>query len=101
MTLNEAATVSLAFSQQVAGGKVKHRCVALTRENRHKPTCERTAVRGRVSLAAHAGRNKLRFLGRITKSTKLKPGRYTVTITASNAARQRSEQRTLTFTIVT
>ena len=100
LTLNEAATVILAFTSQVAGRKVKRGCVAPDRENRHKPACKATGVRGRLSLAAHVGTNKLRFLGRITQSNKLKPARYRVKITASNPARQRSKQRTLTFTIV-
>ena len=100
LTLNQAATVSLAFTRQVPGRKVKHGCVAPSRENRHKPVCKRTAVRGQLSVAAHAGKNKLPFLGRITKSNKLKPGRYTVKLTASNPARQHSGQQSLTFTIV-
>jgi hypothetical protein len=100
LTLNEAATVGLAFTRRAAGREVKHGCVAPRRENRHKLVCKRTALRGRLSLAAHAGKNKLRFLGRITKSNELKPGRYSLRITASNPARQRSKQQMLTFTIV-
>jgi hypothetical protein len=41
----------------------------------------------------------VRFQGRITRRKKLKPGRYTLVITATNSAGQRSLPRSLTFTI--
>ncbi|HEV7460052.1 MAG TPA: hypothetical protein VGN78_05925 [Solirubrobacteraceae bacterium] len=41
----------------------------------------------------------MRFQGRITRRKKLKPGRYTLVITATNSAGQRSLPRSLTFTI--
>jgi hypothetical protein len=44
--------------------------------------------------------SKLSFQRRISASKRLKPGRYTLVITAMNAAGQRSKPQTLSFTIV-
>jgi hypothetical protein len=60
----------------------------------------RTIVAGALTLAAHQGINKVRFAGRISRAAKLKPGRYTLLITATNAAQQRASTAPLTFTIV-
>jgi hypothetical protein len=48
----------------------------------------------------HSGTNKLSFQGRVSFSTKLPPGSYTVVITARNAAGQLSYPHQLSFTIV-
>jgi CSLREA domain-containing protein len=99
-TLNEAATVSFSFTQRVAGRKVRGKCVAQTTKNRHKPACKRTVVRGTLSFPAHVGTNRANFQGRISSTRKLKPGTYTVLITAKNSAGQRSSSARLSFTIV-
>jgi 6-phosphogluconolactonase (cycloisomerase 2 family) len=70
-TLSGAAQVSFTFTQH----------------NHKRPL-------GRLTLAGHAGRNRLAFNGRINRHTKLKPGTYTITITASGSTRR------LTFTIL-
>ena len=99
-TLNEAASVSFAFTQQVGGRKVKGKCVAQTKKNRSKHACKRTVTRGALSFAAHAGTNKAIFQGRISHALKLKPGAYTLVITAKNSAGQRSAPARLSFTVV-
>jgi CSLREA domain-containing protein len=99
-TLNEAASVSFSFTQRVGGRKVKGKCVAQRKKNRHKHACKRTVTRGAVSLTAHAGLNKAIFQGRLSHKLKLKPGTYTLVITAKNSAGQRSAASRLTFTIV-
>jgi 6-phosphogluconolactonase (cycloisomerase 2 family) len=70
--LNQAARVTFTFTQ---------------RNHSHSA--------GRLTLPAHAGRNMVAFNGRINRQTELKPGTYTVTITAGA-----STPRRLTFTIV-
>ena len=99
-TLDQAARVRLAFAQQVGGRSVKGRCVTRTRRNRHKRACRRALSRGALSFAAHPGSNKVVFQGRLTRSKKLPPGRYTVVISATNAAGRRSAPRSLHFMIV-
>jgi hypothetical protein len=64
------------------------------------PACTRTVTVGALSFIAGAGAHQVRFQGRISNHNKLKPGRYTLIITATNAAGQQATAR-LTFTIVT
>ena len=98
-TLNEAATVRFAFAQVLPGRKVNGKCVAQTATNRtHKP-CTRSVPRGSLSFSAGAGLHKLAFQGRLTRTTKLKPGTYTLTIRATNAAGQQATKTLRSFTI--
>jgi hypothetical protein len=98
--LNESARVSFAFTQPASGRKVGKKCVAQTRQNKKKRRCTRTLTPATLSFTAHTGTNKVRFQGRISRSTKLKPGRYTLTIIATNPAGRRSLPHSLSFTIV-
>jgi hypothetical protein len=77
VTLNEAAKISLTFTQMQHGHRVHD---------------------GTLRFAAHAGRNKIAFSGRIGKARVLTSGEYTVVIVASNAA-GRSAARQLSFTV--
>lgn len=54
---------------------------------------------GTLSFAGHDGANNVVFQGLISPSKKLKPGRYTVIITARNTADQTSAPQTLSFRI--
>jgi hypothetical protein len=98
--LNEPASVSFAFTQQLVGRKVKGRCVTQTKKNRHKPLCRRTLPQGALSFAGHTGLNKVVFQGRISPSKRLGLGAYTLGITATNSVGERSSPRSLNFTIV-
>lgn len=98
--LSEQAHVDLAFTQRIGGRKVKGRCVAQTKTNRRQGACQRTVTRGRLSFSGHSGTNRVSFQGRISRTQKLEPGRYTLTITATNATGQRSSAKALRFTIV-
>jgi hypothetical protein len=99
-SLNQQARVSFAFTQLVGGRKVKGKCVAPTRRNRHRRACKRTVTPGTLAFAAHNGTNRVSFQGRVSASKKLGLGHYTVVITATNAAGQRSTPQRLSFTIV-
>jgi hypothetical protein len=98
-TLNEAATVRFAFAKLVPGRQVNGQCVAQTKRNRRHKACKRSVPSGSLSFSAGAGLHKLSFQGRLTRTAKLKPGTYTVTITATNTAGQRATN-TLSFAIV-
>jgi hypothetical protein len=74
LTLNEAAKLTLTFS----------------RGRRHA---------GTVAITARAGRNTIRFAGRLMRRKRLAAGGYTLTITA-NADGLRSRPKTLRFTIL-
>jgi hypothetical protein len=98
-SLNERATVGLAFIQRVGGRKLHGRCVTNS-ANRHLPPCTRAQWRGAVSVSAHSGVNRLAFQGRVSRSRRLPPGAYTLLITATNATRQHAGPKRLSFTIV-
>jgi hypothetical protein len=98
--LNEQARVSFAFTQQISGRKVRGKCVAQTHKNRRRHACKRTMTVGTLSFNGHPGKNNVAFQGRITPGQKLKPGRYTLLITATNSAGQHSSAARLSFTIV-
>jgi hypothetical protein len=97
-TLNESAQVWFAFTQPLAGRTVRGRCVAPTSKNRTRRACTRTITRGAMSFSGHSGLNKLVFQGRLSRGKRLKPGRYTLIITATDARGHRATAR-LTFTI--
>ncbi len=99
-TLSEPARVIFTFTQPAAGREVKGRCVAMTHGNRHRRACTRSIKRGTMSVAGHAGLDRVRFQGRLNRSRKLGLGSYTVTIVAVNTAGQRSHASTLHFTII-
>jgi hypothetical protein len=99
-TLNEVATVRFAFAQLLPGRKVNGKCVAQTVANRSHKACTRSVPRGSLSFSAGAGLHRLFFQGRLTRTRKLKPGTYTLTITATNAAGQRATKTLRSFTIV-
>jgi hypothetical protein len=78
-SLNEPATIMLTFAKHVHGRKVEA---------------------GKLVLAgAHAGRNTIRFAGRLSRARRLTPGSYSVTITATGSG-HRTISRPLRFTIV-
>jgi DNA-binding beta-propeller fold protein YncE len=99
-TLNEQAAVHFNFTQRKPGRRTGHRCVPATRRNTKRAHCQRTISAGRLTLAAHAGRNTLRFQGRLSRHRKLRPGRYTLVVTATDSSGVRSASRSISFTIV-
>jgi len=99
-SLSEPARVKLAFSQLKPGRRVGRRCLAPTRSNRRKPRCTRRIAAGSLTHNGHAGTNKVRFQGRLSRFRKLKPGRYTLTITATDPAGNRSNTKATSFTII-
>ncbi len=98
--LNEPATVTLKFTQSAPGRKVSGKCIAQTNHNKHKPGCKLIRVAGELTLPTHLGVNRVLFQGRVSRAQKLKPGRYTLVITAT-ANSKTSRPSTLTFTIAT
>lgn len=97
-SLSEAASVKLEFTQSAAGRKVGRSCVAQTKKNMHKRRCTRTIVAGTLTDSGHAGVNKVRFDGPISRHKKLAPGSYTLLISATAAGKESAVSR-LHFTI--
>ncbi len=98
-TLNEAAGLRLAFTQPAGGRRVAGRCVAQTRHNLKKHACRRTVTVGVLTLTGSAGSDRVRFEGRLSATKRLKPGHYTLMLSAF-ADGLSSAARTVHFTIV-
>jgi hypothetical protein len=99
-SLNEQATVTFSFAQNVNGRKVSGKCVAQTKKSRRKPVCRRAVTVGTLAFTGHSGTNKVAFQGRVSPVEKLEPGHYTLVMTATNSAGERSAPQSLSFTIV-
>jgi streptogramin lyase len=97
--LNEPATVTFSFTQQLAGSSVHHKCVARTRKNAKHRGCRRTVTVGRLSFTGQIGTNQVVFQGRVSSRTKLAPGRYAVVILATNSIGLASTPVALGFTV--
>lgn len=98
-TLNEPASARFAFTQVRAGRRVGSKCLPPTARNRRRRVCKRTITAGVLSFSAHAGVNRVRFKGRISRRKQLKPGRYTLVMTARDSNRASAASRRLSFVI--
>jgi hypothetical protein len=96
--LSRAAAVRFAFTQLQPGRRAGGRCLAQTATNRRKRRCWRTVTGGSFRFSAGVGADSVRFQGRTSRSEKLKPGRYTLVITATDTAGSTTAR--LKFTIV-
>jgi hypothetical protein len=100
-TLNTPASATLTFTEATKGRKGKGgKCVAQTKHNRHKHACKRTITAGALTFAnAAAGTDSISFAGKLSNHKKLKAGRYTVAIEATNSSGHSGTAK-LHFTIV-
>jgi virginiamycin B lyase len=96
--ISESAKLKLVFIEHGGGRRVHQRCLAKSKRNARRPRCNRMA--GTMSLTAHQGRDRISFQGRLSPHTRLQPGTYTMTLTATNARGLRSAARSLQFTIL-
>jgi hypothetical protein len=99
-SLNEQATVTFGFTQLVGGREGAHGCLARTQANAQRKSCSYAVTRGTLSFTGQDGTNSVLFMGRVSHTEKLKPGRYALVITATNTAGQKSAPQKLSFTIV-
>jgi len=97
--LSAAGNVRFRFARRGPGRKVGKKCSAPNKRNRRRPRCTRSVPSGSFSFAGHAGLNKVRFQGRVSRRKKLKPGSYRLTITATSPGAAPSSSK-LSFTIV-
>ena len=98
--LSEAAIVTFRVAQPAAGRRVAGHCRRPTARNADRPRCSRwTPLRGRTVRSLPAGRNALRYRGRLAGRT-LAPGRYRLLARARDAADHLSRQRWTTFVIL-
>jgi hypothetical protein len=98
--LNERATVSFTFLRSAHGRRVGRRCVASGHRRHRGGACRAKRTEGALTFTGHSGTNRIVFQGRISRTRKLKPGRYTLVVTATNVAGQGSAPASLGFMIV-
>jgi hypothetical protein len=76
------------------------RCVAPTRANRSKPSCQRyRALRGSFRHTGKAGLNKFRFTGRLAGRA-LKPLIYRLVAVARDVSATKSKPKRVLFRII-
>jgi hypothetical protein len=97
-TVSEAAQVTFVFEAVQRGRRVGRKCVKQTSGNARKRRCNRFVAVARLSAAALAGANQKKFAKRIGKRT-LRPGRYRLTLRATDAAGNASQPERLTFAV--
>ncbi len=99
-TLSEAASTQIAVTQNLKGHRASRKkpCRAARRGQKHNCT---TTVTLLTLVRAHSvkGANRVAFSGRYGRQ-RLAKGTYTATITATDAARNRSKAQQLTFTVI-
>jgi len=102
-TLSEPARVTITIERKARGRRAgagrRARCVKQTAANRKARRCVRFVKAGSLSAQAGAGRQSLRFSGRL-RGRPLKPGGYRATIVAVDAAGQSSDPRRVSFRVV-
>ena len=97
-TLNERATVRIAFTRRLRGHRVKGACVARTRK-RHARRCTRSVAAGRMRFAGKRGANTKTLRGRHGLRKRLAPGAYVAVLVARSADGRRSRTVTVRFKI--
>jgi len=99
-SLSERASITLTFKGAATGRRVRGKCVAQTRSNKHQPRCPLTLAAGSLKMSAGKGLDKIYFDGLLSRRKKLGLGHYKLTITAVDSAHRRATSRPLRFTIV-
>lgn len=97
--LSEAAQVTFRVLKPAPGRLRRSRCEKPSRRNRNGRRCTRyVALRGSFAYQAEAGTNQPRFSGRL-RNRALKPGRYRLAATATDAAGNKSAPANANFKI--
>lgn len=94
-TSDSAGSASITVTRQAAGKRSGKRCVKPTSRNRSKRNCKRWLKVGKTQVSGVlAGSNAI-----AVKTSSLKPGRYRVTMVATDASGLKSKPVTKSFTI--
>ena len=99
-TLSENAATTIVIARKSTGRRKGKRCVKPTRKLRKAKRCARyTTIHTLRRSQAVLGANRVAYTGRVGKR-KLRPGPYRATLTATDAAGNRSRARRVSFRIV-
>jgi hypothetical protein len=100
--LSEGARATFLIERRTIGRRVAGGCVRATRRNRASSACVRYIPVLRLRRDAAAGANSVRFTGRVRLGRRVRtlhPGRYRLTLSARDAATNRSRSARLTFRV--
>jgi hypothetical protein len=95
--VDQQSITTFAFSAKKKGFKVGKRCKARAPKGRRAKRCTRFVRVGGFRVNTPAGSHKERFQGRISRRRTLKPGRYRLTLTATDPAGNQSKSRSASF----
>jgi hypothetical protein len=99
--LSQAATVKLSFELAQPGVLAGRKCGATSKTHRKGKHCTRyTALRGAVTLAGHAGTDKITFAGVLDDDARLAPGTYRLSLGATASAGSATAAQHPTFTLL-
>jgi uncharacterized delta-60 repeat protein/uncharacterized repeat protein (TIGR01451 family) len=98
-SLSEASSVRIAIQRALPGRRVGSRCRKPSRRLRKRRRCTRYSRARTLTRRLGAGRQSVAFSGRIGRRP-LAPGAYRATVTATDAAGNRSAARRIAFRIV-
>jgi hypothetical protein len=98
--VDEDSKTTLSFKRVLPGRRVGRRCLKATRARRRLPRCTRLVPAGRkLTYTTKKGLRRVRFQGRFSRTRKLVPGRYELTIVAVDAAKNASKPARKRFTL--
>ena len=92
--------MTLTFERALPGRLVSKTCKPDSAKLRRHKSCTRYVPAGSYRFSDRAGPCSVRFEGILANRRKLAPGRYRVTVTATNAAGRRSTPAATTFTLL-
>jgi Tol biopolymer transport system component len=98
-SLSEPARVVFTVERIGRGRKRGKRCVKATKANRKKRACTRYTRFGRFAQGGAAGSNTKAFAGKIGRK-KMRPGKYRITLRATDAAGNKSRPKSLRVRVV-
>lgn len=101
-TLSEPAAVTIAIARELSGRRVGHTCRKPSHRLRKRKRCVRLKTIGTLKRKVKSkGAKQVAITGRIgSRKRRLTPGRYRLTIGASDAAGNAAERRTVRFRVV-
>ena len=99
--LSQTATVKLSFELAQPGVLVGRKCSAVSKAHRKGKRCTRyTAVRGGVTLAGHAGADRITFAGVLDGGAHLAPGNYRLSLDATGPTGSATAAQHPSFTLL-
>jgi hypothetical protein len=98
--LSEAATVVLAVERRSPRRRTARRCGGSIRKHRSSRRCFRFKRVTRFSVKGREGRNRTRFPARLSRTRRLRAGRYRVVARAIDRAGNRSKRKRAHFRVL-